>query len=177
MGVYEKKNIESFIEKYFEGVDAQQLSPIIDVAAERFYHELVLEDEEKAVFKINAKQFVKIYQQMACIMTFEIVEWEKLSWFLKFLILKLIVKTKKDELIDKLLESVDLSTYGLRRTKLNQSIEFDDSDAKLDPQNPNPIGAHGGEIEKSPLDKIIKAFNERWFLGWDATPEDQRVKF
>lgn len=24
---------------------------------------------------------------------------------------------------------------------------------------------------------IIKSFNERYFQGWDATPEEQRVKF
>gem|GEM_PF-1658544 len=23
----------------------------------------------------------------------------------------------------------------------------------------------------------MNSFNERWFQGWDATPEDQRVKF
>lgn len=24
---------------------------------------------------------------------------------------------------------------------------------------------------------IIQSFNERWFQGWDATPEDQRIRF
>ena len=24
---------------------------------------------------------------------------------------------------------------------------------------------------------IINSFNERWFQGWDATPEEQRVRF
>jgi type I restriction enzyme R subunit len=47
----------------------------------------------------------------------------------------------------------------------------------LDPQNPNPRGAHGGDIEEDPLDLIIRAFNERWFQGWEATPDEQRVKF
>lgn len=28
-----------------------------------------------------------------------------------------------------------------------------------------------------PLDEIIRIFNERWFQGWGATPEEQRVKF
>ena len=36
VGVYEWSEVESFVEKYFDGVDAQQLSPIIDVAANRF---------------------------------------------------------------------------------------------------------------------------------------------
>lgn len=177
VGVYEWEEVEDFVTKYFQGVDAQQLSPIIDKAANRFNAELDLADEEKADFKIKAKQFVKIYGQMASILPYEVLEWEKLFWFLKFLIPKLIVRTKEDELIDELLESVDLSTYGLERTKLNHSIGLDDAATELDPQNPNPRGTHGSDEEKDPLDEIIKSFNERWFHGWEATPEDQRVKF
>jgi type I restriction enzyme R subunit len=70
-----------------------------------------------------------------------------------------------------------LSSYGLERTKLNHSIGLDDSETELDPQNPNPRGAHGEGGDKDPLDAIIKSFNERWFQGWSATPEEQRVKF
>jgi type I restriction enzyme R subunit len=168
--------VEDFVEKYFSGIDAQQLSPIIDRAANRFNSALALEDEEKADYKIKAKQFVKIYGLIASIMPYEILEWEKLYWFLKFLIPKLVVKNKEDQLIDELLESVDLSTYGLERTKLNHSIGLDDSPTELDPQNANPRGAHGGD-EKDQLDEIIKSFNDRWFQGWDATPEDQRIRF
>src|SRR5690606_26895515 len=177
VGVYEWSDVESFVEKYFDKVDAQQLSPIIDVAADRFNQSLGLEDDEKADFKIKAKQFVKIYGQMASIMAFEVLEWEKLFWFLKFLIPKLVVVTREDVLIDEVLESVDLSTYGLERTKLNYTIGLDDSKTEVDPQNPNPRGAHGNEEEKDPLDEIIRSFNERWFQGWEATPEDQRIKF
>lgn len=177
IGVYEWHEVEDFVTKYFKGIDAQQLSPIIDISANRFNAELELEDEEKKDIKIKAKQFVKIYGQMASIMPYERLEWEKLFWFLKFLIPKLVVRTKEDELIDELLESVDLSTYGLERTKLNFAINLDDAATELDPQNPNPRGAHGGDEAKDPLDEIIKSFNDRWFQGWDATPEDQRVKF
>lgn len=177
VGVYEWHEVETFVERYFRGEDAQTLSPIIDTAANRFNQELELSDEEKADFKIKAKQFVKIYGQMASIIPYEVLEWEKLFWFLKFLIPKLIVRTKEDALIDELLESVDLSTYGLERTKLNHSIGLDDSATELDPQNPNPRGTHNTEEEKDPLDEIIKSFNEKWFHGWEATPEDQRVKF
>jgi len=176
-GVYEWSEVESFVEKYFEGVDAQQLSPIIDVAAGRFNEGLQLSDEDKADYKIKAKQFVKIYGQMASIMPFDVIEWEKLFWFLKFLIPKLKVKTKEDEAIDAILNSVDLSTYGLERTKVNQTIGLDDSASEVDPQNPNPRGVHGGAGKKDPLDEIVKIFNERWFHDWDATPEDQRIKF
>jgi type I restriction enzyme R subunit len=177
VGVYEWSEVEDFNTKFFNKEDAQVLSPIIEKAAERFVNELELEDDEKADFKIKAKQFVKIYGQMASIMPYEILDWEKLFWFLKFLIPKLPVKAIGIDGLDELLESIDLSTYGLERVKLNQSIGLDDSESEVEPQNPNPRGAHGTEEELNPLDLIINSFNERWFQGWEVTPEDQRVKF
>lgn len=177
VGVYEWTEVEDFNEKYFRGLNAQELSPVIDIAAERFNSGLELEDKDKADYKIKAKQFVKIYGQMASIMTYEIVKWEKLFWFLKFLIPKLIIVDPTKDALDELLNAVDLSTYGIERVKLNETIKLDATETELDPQNPNPRGAHGGKEEEDPLDLIIKAFNERWFQGWDATPEEQRVKF
>ncbi|MEQ1560029.1 MAG: type I restriction endonuclease subunit R [Methyloglobulus sp.] len=176
VGVYEWQEVEDFVTRYFNDEDAQVLSPIIDVAAARFNSELELENEEKVDFKIKAKQFVKIYGQMASIMPYEMVVWEKLFWFLKFLIPKLKVKDPDAELLDELLESVDLSTYGLERVRLNHSIGLDSAETELDPQNPNPRGAHGGGRELNPLDEIVRTFNERWFQGWSATPDEQRVR-
>ncbi|MEM7361080.1 MAG: type I restriction endonuclease subunit R [Pseudomonadota bacterium] len=176
VAVYEWREVEDFAKRYFSNEDAQTLSPIIDVAAARFNIDLELESEEKADFKIKAKQFVKIYGQIASIMDYEMVIWEKLFWFLKFLIPKLKVQDPDAELLDELLDSVDLSSYGLERVRLNHAIGLDDSESELDPQNPNPRGV-GGEIERDPLDQIIETFNERWFQGWSATPEEQRVKF
>ncbi|WP_206193183.1 type I restriction endonuclease subunit R [Aliarcobacter skirrowii] len=175
LGVYELSEVDEFFEKYFKGVDASKLSPIIDTSAERFNIELELEDEEKADYKIKAKQFVKIYGQMSSIMPYEIVAWEKLFWFLKFLIPKMIIKDKDQDKLDELLNSVDLSTYGLERVKLGVSIELDESATQLDPQNANPRGAHTNS-EKDELDKIINSFNERWFSGWAETPQESREK-
>ncbi len=78
------------------------------------------------------------------------VTWEKLFWFLKFLIPKMIIKDPDQDLLDELLNSVDLFTYGLERVKLNVSIGLDSSETEVDPQNPNP----GGLIlpaQKTPL--------------------------
>lgn len=97
VGVYDWPEVEAFIALYFDDADAQKLSPIIDTAAAQFNSELDLPDEEKADFKIKAKQFVKIYGQVASIMPFEIIAWEKLFWFLKFLIPKLKIKDKDAE--------------------------------------------------------------------------------
>ena len=177
VGVYEWNEVELFVEKYFKGVDAQELAPIIDFAADRFNNDLELDNKQKADFKIKAKQFVKIYGQMASIMPYEVVVWEKLFWFLKFLIPKLIIADPNADALDGLLNSVDLSTYGLQRVKLSVSIGLDASETQVDPQNPNPRGAHDSDEEKDELDLIIRSFNERWFQGWDATPDEQRVKF
>lgn len=177
VGVYEWLEVEDFVEKYFNGVNAQELSPIIDFAADRFNSGLELDDRAKADFKIKAKQFVKIYGQMASILPYEVVKWEKLFWFLKFLIPKLIIIDPTKDALDELLNSVDLSTYGLERVKLNANIGLDASETELEPQNPNPRGVPGGGTVEDPLDLIIRSFNERWFQGWEATPEEQRVKF
>src|SRR5690606_30778502 len=96
-------------------------------------------------YKIKAKQYVKIYGQVAAILPYELLVGEKLFWFLKFLIPKMVVKDAQADLLDELLESVDLSTYGLERTKLNVSITLDDEETELSPQNPNARGAHGEE--------------------------------
>lgn len=178
VGVYEWNEVVDFSTKYFQKCDPEkELSPIIQLGEERFNHELGLEDKDKIDFKIKAKQFVKIYGQMASILPFEILKWEQLFWYLKFLIPKLIVIDPVSSLVDELLNSVDLASYGLERTKLNQSIGLDASETSLDPQNPNPRGAHDPEPQRDPLDIIVETFNTRWFQGWQATPEERRVKF
>lgn len=176
VGVYEWHEVEEFASKYFAGVQADLLSPIIALAAERFTRGLSLDTKEQADCKIKAKQFVKIYGQIAAILSFENVEWEKLFWFLKFLIPHLPIVDPTSDAMDDLLDSVDLSTYGLQRVKLSHSIALDDAETELKPQNPNPRGVPDGEREKDPLDAIIKNFNDRWFHGWGAAPEEQRVK-
>lgn len=74
VGVYEWHEVENFIEKYFDGVDASELSHIIDIAAQRFNQELELEEKEKADYKIKAKQFVKIYGQMIILYDYGIMK-------------------------------------------------------------------------------------------------------
>lgn len=174
-GIYEWPEVEDFNSKYFKGVEAQELSPILDVSAERFNREFGWTEDEKADFKIKAKQFVKIYGQVSAILTFSNVKWEMLFWYLKFLIPKLHVKDKDKDSLDELLDSVDLSTYAINRSKANHHIVLDPDAAEIDPQNPNPRGVPGGEEERDFLDEIIKNFNERYFQAWDATAEEQRV--
>jgi type I restriction enzyme R subunit len=88
----------------------------------------------------------------------------------------LVIKEPGQDALDGLLNSVDLSTYGLERVKLNANIGLDSSEAEVEPSNPNPRGVHDPESEKDQLDLIIQSFNQRWFQAWEGTPEDQRIK-
>lgn len=174
-GIYDWSEVTTFNEKFFASAEAEELHPIIDAVVARF--DADLNDEQRIDFKIKAKQFVKIYAQVAAIIPFNNVNWEMLHWFLKFLIPKLKVKDPDQDKLDELLNSVDLSTYGLERSRLETKIGLDASETELEPQNPNVRGGHFGDGDKDPLDEIVRAFNERHFAGWEATPEEQRVKF
>ncbi len=98
-------------------------------------------------------------------------------WFLKFLIPKLYVRDPNLDQIDELLESIDLSTYGLERVHLNYAIALESTESEIDPQNSNLRGYRGDASQSDPLSEIIDAFNIRFFSGWDATPQEQRIKF
>ena len=174
-GIYDWAEVTSFNEKFFASAEAEELAPIIDTVVARF--DADLDDEERIDFKIKAKQFVKIYAQVAAIIPFNNVNWEMLHWFLKFLIPKLKVKDPDQDKLDELLNSVDLSTYGLERSRLEAKIGLDAAETELEPQNPNVRGPHMGSGDKDPLEEIVRAFNDRHFAGWEATPEEQRVKF
>ncbi|MCP4357353.1 MAG: type I restriction endonuclease subunit R, partial [Chloroflexi bacterium] len=164
-GVYEWHEVEQFNDLYFRNADAEQLNSLIQTPAGRFNHQLQLEEDEKVDFKIKAKQFVKIYGQMASILPFELLEWEMLFWLLKYLIPMLQISDKDLDAVDELLNSVDLSTYSLERKKLNEKIELDAADSEVEPQNPNMRGVHDSEEQRDPLDEIIAAFNERYGMS------------
>ena len=171
-GIYEWYEVVQFNELFFGSVEADKLSPILDTAAGRFDE---FEDDEKIDIKIKSKQFVKVYAQVACIIPFDNANWEMLHWFLKFLIPQMKVKNTGQGDIDGLLDSVDLGTYGLERVKIGHTIGLDDSNSEIDPPNSNMRSGHE-DPEADPLDVIIATFNDRYFNGWDATPEEQRIK-
>ena len=176
-GVFDMEEVNSFIALFVKGAPADQLAPIIDKAADRFNNEIEWPENGKADFKMKCKQFVKVYSRVAAIMEYEVVDWEKLFWFLRLLIPQLIVTDPGQDDIKDLLDSVDLNTYGLRRTALNEHIVLDAGEATIDPLKPSMVSAGQEEdLVLDPLDKIIQEFNEHWFKGWDATPEDQKEK-
>lgn len=176
VGVYELQELKEYADAYFSGTEMSLLEATIDVFAERFNLKLDLDDDTKIEFKMQSKQFVKIYSRIAAITPFQVVAWEQLYWLLKALIPKLVVRSSEDDALDELLESVDLNTYAMERTALAQKITLKDDAGELTPNNANVLGIHD-ENNEDQLEKIIKDFNERWFKNWHITPEEQRMKF
>lgn len=177
MGVFDMDEVNGFIDLYINGAPADKWAPILDMAAQRFNSEIEWAENGKADFKMKSKQFVRIYSRVAAIMEYEVADWEKLFWFLRFLIPSLIVSGSDADQMKDLLDSVDLNTYGLRRTALNEPIALDAAETTLEPLKPVMVHAGGDdEPEKDLLEQILKEFNERWFKGWDATPDDQKAK-
>lgn len=176
VGVFDMDEVTQFSDLYIQGKKADELAPVIDTCAQRFNEEIEWEEDGKADFKMKCKQFVKIYSRMAAIMDYEVADWERLFWFLRFLIPDLKVKSKNDDELKDLLNSIDLNTYGACRTALNQHIELDSDESTIDPLASKMVNAGGDDGEKDPLDEIVKQFNDHWFKGWDATPDEQKAK-
>ena len=176
-GVFDMDEVNAFMDLYIHGEEADKWAPILDTCAERFNAEIEWEENGKADFKMKCKQFVRVYSRVAAIMEFEMLDWEKLFWFLRYLIPSLHIDKPGSVDLKDLLDSVDLNTYGLRRTSLNETITLDAGESVIDPNKPVMVNAGGNDNDPTdPLDKILADFNERWFKGWDATPDDQKAK-
>ena len=176
-GVFDMDEVNAFMDLYVHGEEADKWAPILDTCAERFNAEIEWKENGKADFKMKCKQFVRVYSRVAAIMEYEMLDWEKLFWFLRYLIPSLHIDKPGTVDLKDLLDSVDLNTYGLRRTSLNETIMLDAGESVIDPNKPVMVNAGGNDDEPTdPLDKILADFNERWFKGWDATPDDQKAK-
>ena len=176
MDVFTQDEVDEFADLYFGGKTPEAWAHCLDVPVGRYEHAIDWPENGQADFKMKCKQFVKVYSRVAAIMSFEMKEWEKLFWYLRFLIPNLHVNVPGRDDMKDLLDNVDLNTYGLRRTALNEKIELDASPTVVDPNKAAMAGAGSEEAEDSLLDEIVKIFNEGNFSGWDATPDDQKAK-
>lgn len=176
LGVFTEDEVEQFNELFHRGAEQDELSPILDVAQSRYENEIEWPENGQADFKMKCKQFVKVYSRIAALMVFDAPAWEKIYWYLRLLIPQLKVPQNGGIDISDLLDNTDLNTYALSRTALNEHIELDADETRLDPLAPKMVNAGGTEDDRTAFDIILEHFNERHMNGWDATPEEQRTK-
>lgn len=155
--VYQVRQIEEFFEKYVNGAERINIDPIIDSSVHVFKNGL---DADKQIdFKIKAKSFLRTYSYLAKIIDFRNVEWEKLWWYLKFLVPKLTLDDTGD-LAEGILESVDMDSY--RPSK--QGTENIALGTEVGVVKPIPVDVRGGkpEPELDTLENILSVFNQRF---------------
>ncbi|MCG2737499.1 MAG: hypothetical protein L6282_14035 [Candidatus Methanoperedenaceae archaeon] len=153
--VYNKSNIDQFVELYLGGAERDKLDPILDSCVAIYVDNL---DEDGQVdFKGKAKTFVRTYGFLASILPFNNATWEKLSIFLNFLIPKL-PAPKEEDLSKGILESIDMDSYRLE-VRSAIKIALADQNAQIEPV-PMIGGGHMQEPELDRLSNILRSFNE-----------------
>ena len=169
--VYSAAQIDTLVTLYLGGADRDKLDPILDACVAVYVADL---DEDGQVdFKGSAKAFTRTYDFLATILPYGVLEWEKLSIFLNFLIPKL-PAPKEEDLAVGILEAIDMDSYRAEK-KATVEIALPDADAEIEPV-PTSGGSRKPEPEMDKLSNIIRAFNEQ-FGGLFSDPGrmEQRI--
>jgi type I restriction enzyme, R subunit len=166
--VYSKDDVVNFTDLYFQTADRTQLDPILDFCKENFKREL--NADAQIDFYVKAKSFNRTYSFLSKILSFNNNYWERLYWFLKYLMPK-IKPTENEDLAKGITEAVDLDSYRLTRTTTD-NITLKGGE-ELDPTPPIMKGKKGTN-EFDELEKIINDFNTRF--GIDNWTDDDKVK-
>ena len=155
--VYTAYEIENFFEKYIAGEERTKLDPIIDRSANNFKNGL--NKDQQIDFKAKAKSFLRVYSYLGKILDFNNQDWEKLYWFLKYLVPKLFIEQSND-LADGILESIDMDSYRPSK-EATRDIIMEPEPGEVDPI---PVDVRGGQIkpEMDTLENILSLFNQRF---------------
>lgn len=155
--VYNEYQVSEFFEKYVNGEDRTKLDSIIDSSAHIFKYDL---DKNKQIdFKIKAKSFLRTYSYLGKILEFNNQEWERLWWYLKFLVPKLFIE-RSDDLAEGILEAIDMDSYRPSKEE-TQNISLVAEPGEVDPI---PVEVRGGQAEPEldTLENILSLFNQRF---------------
>lgn len=155
--LYSKYQINDFFEKYINSEERTKLDPIIDKSVEIFKNEL--SKEQQIDCKAKAKSFLRVYSYLGKILDFNNQEWEKLFWYLKFLVPKLYID-QTDDLAEGILESVDMESYRpSKEGTLNINLVEETGEV-----SPIPVDIGGGvsDPELDTLENILSLFNQRF---------------
>ena len=167
--VYASGQIDTFVGRYLEGAERDQLDPILDSCVEVYRNDL---DEDAQVgFKGKAKAFVRTYAFLSSILPYTNAGWEKRSIFLNFLIPKLPAPPDED-LSKGILDAIDMDSYRVEKRAM-QTIVLPDEDAEIGPV-PTEQGGGRPESDLDRLSNIIATFND--LFGDIAWEDSHRVR-
>ena len=161
--VYSLDQVTEFVGRYLDGVERDQLDPILDRCVAVYIRELG--EDEQVAFKSKAKGFVRTYAFLSSILPYNNQGWEERSIFLNFLIPKL-PSPMEEDLSKGVLDTIDMDSYRVEKRAM-QKIILEDEDAEIDPV---PGGGAGGkgEVEIDRLSAIIEQFNDLFGgISWE----------
>lgn len=155
--VFTNYQIDDFFTKYIRGDDRIKLDPIIDSSVHIFTQDL--QKDKQIDFKSKAKSFLRVYSYLSKILDFNNLEWEKLYWFLKYLVPKLFIE-QSDDLADGILESIDMESYRTSK-ETTQDIQLAAEPGEVESI---PVIVRGGlnEPDLDTLENILSDFNHRF---------------
>ncbi len=166
--VYTHDDVTRFTNLYFNKAARTTLDPIVDACARTL--RTALTEERQIDFYVKAKSFNRTYAFLSKILDFNNPYWERLYWFLKFLIPKIRPEGEDDGAAG-ILEAVDLESYRLTR------VTTDDialqGGQEINPASPI-VSAKQGDDDFADLAEILRQFNERF--GIDSWTDDDKVK-
>ncbi len=154
--VYTEEIIHNFTDLYFKGAERDELDPFIDSC--KLTYDTELNEDQQVNFLVQAKSFNRTYSFLSKILTFTNPYWERLYWFLKYLIPKL-KPTEDEDLAKGILEAVELDSYRLSKVT-SDNIKLAGG-GEIDPTPPTMRGGKP-EPELDELEAIINSFNERF---------------
>ena len=155
--VYSAEQVQTFVKLFLEGVERDQLDPILDACVAMYTG--TLDENQQVDFKGKAKAFCRTYDFLASVMPYTNREWEKLSILLNLLTPKL-PAPKEDDLARGILEAIDMDSYRVEK-KAVMKIALADADAEIEPI-PTEGGGRKPALELDRLSNIIKAFNDNF---------------
>jgi type I restriction enzyme, R subunit len=168
--IYDDEQVTSFTFQFLKGIDREKLDSLLDKTVENYKQDLT--SDKQIDFIIKAKSFTRVYNFLVQILDYTNIEWEKLYWFLKFLLNKL--HFDFEDLSKGILESIDLDSYKTSEpSTLNIEIE---ENKELKPIPPE-TGGHGPPPEMDKLEEIIKEFNDRFGTEWTENDKIRRFLF
>lgn len=153
-GVYASNDVDLVVGNFLLNLPRTEIDPTLDRCMVQYKE---LDEDDQVKFKAGAKSFVRTYDFLGSILSFDEPEWERLSIFLNLLIPKLPAPGGID-LSKGILDAIDMDSY--RAEKLaTERIILGDEDVEIDPV---PAGHAGGkpETEMDRLSNIVQTFND-----------------
>ena len=163
--IFSEQEVDDFCDMYFKNAPAGKINKFLDEIIVRFIGFL---EEEKEEFRVKISDFIKKYAFISQIISFEDTSLEKLYHFIRLLKKKL--PLNREELPYEVLQSIDMDSYKLVKTKKGVKIKLDEElDIELSPSKNS--GSSIIKDEEDFLSRIIKEVNDKFET--DFTEKDR----